>query len=89
MFLALADNLGAERGGGALAEEFIVVLLDVDGLSNLGDIGDCDLASLFKAVGDLKGVDAFIQKFLGLFQNGAREHDNAGGAVADFVILRG
>lgn len=56
-----------------------------------------DLARLLEAVRHLYGVNALVQELLRLFvkaatgrnllQHGAGKHNDAGGAVADFVVL--
>jgi len=65
--LALADDLGAESSGGALAEVSEVVLLDVNLLGDFVDFLYRNFTSLLKTISNFKRVNAFIEKLLGLF----------------------
>jgi len=67
VILALADDLGAESSGGALAEVAEVILLDVDGLGDLLNLLDSNFTSLLETISDLEGVDALVEEFLSLF----------------------
>ena len=88
MVLALADNLGAESSNGALAEELVVVLLDVNLLLDLTNSLGGNIASLFKAVSDLEGMDTLVEEFLGLVEEGASKDDDTGGSITDLIVLR-
>ena len=87
--LARADDLGTEGGPCAGTELCVVILVDVELLLDLIDLANGDLASLVEAISDFERVNALLQKFLGLLENGAGKHNDTGGAVADLIILRG
>ena len=89
MLLALADDLGTEGGFGACPQLSIIVLEDIKFLLDLLDSTDSNVTGLLETIGNFQGVDAFIQKFLGLLKDGASEHDHTSGAIADLVVLRG
>ena len=86
--LALAHNLGAQSSDSALAEEFVVVLLDVDLFLDLIDAFNSDVAGLLEAISDLEGVNTLVQEFLGLIQESTGKHNNTCGAITDLIILR-
>jgi hypothetical protein len=86
--LAFAHNLGAQSSDSALAEEFVVVLLDVDLFLDLINAFNSDVAGLLEAISDLEGVNTLVQEFLGLIQEGTGEHNNTCGAITDLIILR-
>jgi len=67
VILALADDLGAESSGGALAEVAEVILLDVNGLGDLLNLLDSNFTGLLETISDLEGVDALVEEFLSLF----------------------
>jgi hypothetical protein len=87
MVLALADDLGAKRGCGALPQELVVVLVNVDLLLNAFNSLGGDIASLLEAISNLKGVNTLIKEPLGLLEESASEHDDTSGTVTDFVVL--
>ena len=89
MLLALADDLGAEGGPGAGSQLSIIVLEDIKLFLDLLDSVDSDVTGLFETISNFKGVDALVQKFLGLLEDSTCEHDDTGGAIADLVVLRG
>ena len=89
VLLALADDLGAEGGLGALSQLRVVVLEDVELLLDFIDSADSDVTGLLETIGDFEWVDALLQKFLSLLEDGASENDNTGGSVTDLVVLRG
>ena len=88
VILALAHNLGAESSCGALTEELVVILLNVnfflDGIDSLGG----NIASTFKSVSNLKGVDALVEKLLSLIEECTSENDDTCGSITDFIVLR-
>ena len=88
MLLALAHNLGAKGGLGALSQLSIVVLEDVQLLLDFLDPAHGNITSLLETISDFEGVDAFIQKFLGLFEDGTGKHDDTCSAITDLVVLR-
>ena len=88
MVLALADDLRSECGSGASAELGVVVLEDVELLLDLIDSARGNVASLLEAIGNFQRVDAAVQKFLGLLEDGTSEDDNTSRAVTDLIILR-
>lgn len=67
----------------------MVILGDVNLLLDLSEFLDSDVTSLFETISDLKWVNTFIQKSLGLLKDGTSEDNNTSGSVADLVILRG
>ena len=69
MLLALRHNLRSESGHGALSEVLVIILEDVKRLLNLIELLDGDVTSCFETISDLKWMDTFIEKLLGLFKN--------------------
>jgi hypothetical protein len=88
MVLALADDLGAESSDGTLAEELVIVLLNVNLLLDLINTLDSNIASLFEAVSNLQGVNTLVKKFLSLIKEGSSKNDNTSGSITDLIILR-
>jgi hypothetical protein len=88
VILALAHHLGAEGGCGALTEELVVILLNVnfflDGIDSLSG----NVACTFKAIGDFQGMDTLIEKFLSLIEESTCEDDDTCGSITDFIVLR-
>ena len=88
MILALAHNLGAESGSGALAEELVVILLNVnfflDGIDSLCG----NVACTFKSIGDFEWMDALVEKLLSLIEECTGEDDDTCGSITDFIVLR-
>jgi hypothetical protein len=87
--LAFADDLRAEGSHGALAEELVVVLGNVNFLLDLIKLLDSDLTSGVEAICNLKGVETLIKELLGLLKDCTSEDHNTGSTITDFVILRG
>lgn len=67
----------------------MIVLENIELLLDLFDSVDGDVTGLFETIGDFQGVDALLQKFLGLLEDGASEDDDTSGAITDLVVLRG
>lgn len=67
----------------------MIVLLDVNFLLDTLQLGDSDIARLFKSVCNLEWVDALVKQLLGLLEDSACKHHHTGGTVADFVVLGG
>mmetsp|Transcript_8220 Transcript_8220/g.9954 ORF Transcript_8220/g.9954 Transcript_8220/m.9954 type:complete len:568 (-) Transcript_8220:99-1802(-) len=88
VLLARTDDLGAKGGLGASSQLGVIVLEDVELLLDLVDLAHGDLTSLIEAVSDFERVDALLQKFLGLLEDGTSEHNDTSGAVTDLVVLR-
>lgn len=88
MFLALADNLGAESGLRTLAQLGVIILENVKLLLNLIDPTDSNVASSFETIGDFEGMDALIQKFLGLLKNGTSKDNYTSRSISDLIVLR-
>ena len=86
--LALRYDLGSESGHGALSKVLVVVLGDVNFLLDLSKFLDSDVTSLFETISNLKWVNTFIQKFLGLLKDGTSEDNNTSCSITDFVVLR-
>mmetsp|Transcript_1006 Transcript_1006/g.1808 ORF Transcript_1006/g.1808 Transcript_1006/m.1808 type:complete len:305 (+) Transcript_1006:748-1662(+) len=86
--LALADDLGAQGGHGALSEVVVAILGDVDLLLDAVQLVHGDVASLLESVGDLQGVDALVEQLLGLLEDGAGKDHHSGRAVSNLVVLR-
>jgi len=86
--LALAHHLGAKGGSGALLQELVVVLSNVNLFLDFFNSFDGYVAGLFKAISNLKGVDAFVKEFLGLFEQGSGDDNDTGCAVSDLIVLR-
>jgi hypothetical protein len=86
--LALAHDLGAEGGLGALSEEFVIVFLDVDFLLDFLHFLDSDVTSFLETISNLEWMDSFVQKFLGLVEDGSSEYNNTGGTISNLIILR-
>jgi hypothetical protein len=87
VLLALADDLRSESSGGALLEEFIIILLNVDLLLAVFNLLHCDVASLLKPIGDLQGMDTLVQKLLSLLKQSTGQHNNSCSSVSNLVIL--
>mmetsp|Transcript_40263 Transcript_40263/g.61440 ORF Transcript_40263/g.61440 Transcript_40263/m.61440 type:complete len:306 (-) Transcript_40263:19-936(-) len=87
--LALTDDLRAESGHGALSEEIMVVLGDVELFLDVVKLLDSDIAGLLKSVRNFKRVNSLVQQPLSLLQNGSGEHHNTRSSVSDFVVLGG
>ena len=88
MVLALADNFGAERSDGALAEELVVVFFNIDFfLYSLNSL-DSDVASTFETISDLKGVNTLVKELLSLVKESTGKNDDTSSTVTDFVVLR-
>ena len=66
----------------------MVVLGDVDLLLDFVKLVHGDVAGLLEAVSDLQRVDTLVEELLGLLEDGAGEHDDSGGSISDFVVLR-
>ena len=64
------------------------MLGDVDLLLDGVEVLDGDLARLLEAVSDFERVDSLVEQLLGLLQDGASQHDDTSGAIADLVVLR-
>ena len=88
VILALAHNLGAESGSGALAEELVVILLNVnfflDGIDSLSGNVACTL----KSISDFEWMDALVEKLLSLIEECTGEDDDTCGSITDFIVLR-
>ena len=87
VFLALADDLGAEGSSGARSKLGVLVLEDIELLLDLLDSTDSNVTSSLETISNFKGVDASIQKFLGLLEDSTGEDDDTSGAITDFIIL--
>ena len=88
MVLALADNLRAECGCGALAEEFIIVLLNVDLLLDSIDSLGGDFACTLETISNLQGVNTLIKQLLCLVEKRTSENDDTCCSITDLVVLR-
>ena len=88
MVLALADDLGAECSDCTLAEELVIVLLNVNLLLDLINTLYSNIASLFEAVSNLQWVNTLVKKFLSLIKEGSSKNDNTSGSITDLIILR-
>ena len=86
--LALADNLGTECSCGAFAEEFVVILLNVNFLLNSVDSLGGNIACTLEAIGDLEGVNALVEELLSLVKKGSSENNDTCGSITDFIVLR-
>ena len=88
MVLALADNFGAERSDGALAEELVVGFFNIDFfLYSLNSL-DSDVASTFETISDLKGVNTLVKELLSLVKESTGKNDDTSSTITDFVVLR-
>ena len=88
MVLALGNDLGAEGGGGALAEELVIILLNVQFFRNIINLGDSDVTSAVEAISNFKGVDSLVEEFLGLLEDSSSKDHNTGGTVTNLIVLR-
>jgi len=70
MSLALTDNLGSKGGHSTFSKVLVIIFGNVKWLLNLIELGNGDIASFFKSISDLKWMNTFIEKLLGLFKNG-------------------
>ena len=87
VILAFAHYLGTECSRGTLSEEFIVVFLNVKGLFDLVYSVHCDVTSALKSISNFEGMDALIEEFLCLLEDGSSKYDNTGGSVTNFIVL--
>lgn len=87
LVVGLGDNLASQTGPGDAEQLLGVVLCEVDLVADFVEAGDGDLAGLVVAVCDADGVDALVNEVGGLAEQGAGEDDDAGGAVADLIVL--
>jgi len=86
--VGLGHDLAPQACPRHLDEVLGLLLAELDDVRDLVELGDGDVAGLVVAVGDADGVDAFVDELGGLFQQGAGKDHDAGGAVADLVVLR-
>jgi hypothetical protein len=70
MSLALTDNLGSKGGHSTFSKVLVIIFGNVKWLLNLIELGNGDIASFFKSISDLKWMNTFIEKLLGLLKNG-------------------
>ena len=89
VLLARADDLGAKGGLSALSQFGMIILEDVKLLLDLVDLFHGNVASGLETIRNFERVDALIQKFLGLLEDGTGEHNDTSGAIADLIVLRG
>ena len=66
----------------------MIVLEDVELLLDLLDPTDGNVAGSLETIGDFERVDATLQQFLGLLEDGAGEDDHTGRAVTNLIVLR-
>ena len=88
VILALANNLGAESSCGALTEELVVILLNVNFFLDSIDSLCGNVASTFKSISDLKRMDALVEKLLSLIEECTSKDDDTCGSITDFIVLR-
>jgi hypothetical protein len=88
VILALANNLGAESSCGALTEELVVILLNVNFFLDSIDSLCGNVASTFKSISNLKRVDALVEKLLSLIEECSSKDDDTCGSITDFIVLR-
>ena len=89
VFLTLADNLWTKGSCGTFSEEFVVVFLDIKLFLDVIDPLDGDITSALKSISNFEWVDALIEEFLCLLEDGSSEYDNTGGSVTNFIVLWG
>ena len=65
----------------------MIVLEDVELLLDLLDPTDGNVAGSLKTIGDFERVDAALQQFLGLLEDGPGKDDNTSRAVSDLIVL--
>ena len=87
MFLALTNNFGAKSSHSALSKEFIIVLSNINFLTNLIELFDRNFACRLKTVGNLKWMETFIKQLLGLIKNSTSKYYDTCCAITDFIIL--
>ena len=88
MILALADDLGAESGDGALAKEFMIILLNVDLLLDSINPLHSNIACTLETISNLEGVNSLVKKFLGLIEEGSSKNNDTSSSITDLVVLR-
>ena len=66
----------------------MVVLEDVELLLDLLDPTDSNVAGSLETIGDFERVDATLQQFLGLLEDGAGKDDHTSRAITDLIVLR-
>jgi len=89
LVLALRYDLGSESGLSTLSKVGVVVLGNVNFLSNLVQVGDSDVTGLFESVGDFQWVKTLVEQLLGLLQDSSGKDDDTSGTISNFVILGG
>ena len=77
-----------EGGHGDLHEVLRVLFVDLELVGDLVQVLDGALGGQLETVGDPDGVDAFVDKRLCLLHERPTEHNDAGGAVANLIVLR-
>ena len=65
----------------------MVVLEDVELLLDLLDPTDGNVAGSLETIGDFERVDATLQQFLGLLEDGTGEDYNTSGTITDLIVL--
>ena len=65
--LAFRNNFASKGGGGALTQVSVVVLLDIDGLSDFLNFADSNFTGLHETVSDFKRMNSFVKQLLRLF----------------------
>ena len=88
MLLALADNFRAKSSLGTCSKLSMIVLKDVKLLLNLLDPTDRNIAGSFETIGDFERMDALLQQFLGLLEDGTGEDDHTCRSVTNLIVLR-
>mmetsp|Transcript_24712 Transcript_24712/g.53848 ORF Transcript_24712/g.53848 Transcript_24712/m.53848 type:complete len:310 (-) Transcript_24712:56-985(-) len=83
------DNFGTERRHGGRDEGFGILAGEFHPIADLVQRLDRDLGRLFESLGNAHGMDSPSQQLLGLLQQSAGQNDDARGAIANLVILRG
>ena len=63
------------------------VLGNVQFLLNGIKLLDSDVTGFLETISNLEWMDTFVQKFLGLIEDGSSEYDNTGCTISNFIIL--
>ena len=87
VLLALADDFWTKCGSGTLSEVFVIIFWDINLFLNVIDFLHSDITSALKSISNFERMDAFVKKFLCLFQDGSCKHNNTGSSVTNLIIL--
>lgn len=80
-------HFGGEGGHASLNEGLQIGLVELELVGDALEMLDGDPGRHFVTLGDPDGVNSPLEEALGLLEKRAGHDDDAGGSVADFVVL--